>query len=207
MRYNLSGDYIMLKNIIFDMGNVLLRFDPEVSLNLYCKTEEARNIIRKELFEGPEWIQGDYGTITNEERFEPVSRRVPKEYHKELYQCIMGWDICMEPIPGAMEFCEYVKKSGYGIYVLSNADNTFHDYFPRFAPEAWFDGVMVSSDVHMIKPDIKIYTYFLKTYCLRAEECLFVDDRPENIEGAKKAGIPGMIFTGDFQPIKKKIEI
>ena len=149
----------------------------------------------------------DYGTITNEERFEPVSRRVPKEYHKELYQCIMGWDICMEPIPGAMEFCEYVKKSGYGIYVLSNADNTFHDYFPRFAPEAWFDGVMVSSDVHMIKPETKIYEHFLKTYRLIPEECLFVDDRPENIEGAKKAGIPGMIFTGDFQPIKNKIEI
>ena len=207
MRYNLSGDYIMLKNIILDMGNVLLRFDPEVSLNLYCKTEEARNIIRKELFEGPEWIQGDYGTITNEERFEPVSRRVPKEYHKELYQCIFGWYICIEPIPGAMEFCEYVKKSGYDIYVLSNADNTFHDYFPRFAPEAWFDGVMVSSDVHMIKPETKIYEHFLKTYRLIPEECLFVDDRPENIEGAKNAGIPGMIFTGDFQPIKNKIEI
>lgn len=191
----------MVKNIILDMGNVLLRFDPEVSLNLYCKTEEAKNIIRRELFEGPEWVQGDYGSITNEGRFSPVSKRVPGKYHEELYRCVMGWDICLEPIPGAREFCEYVKKSGYGIYVLSNADNTFHDYFPRFLPETWFDGVMVSSDVRMIKPDVKIYTHFLKTYQLKAEDCFFIDDRPENIEGARRVGIPGMIFTGDFKPV------
>lgn len=197
---------LMPKNIILDMGNVLLRFDPEISLNLYCKTEEAKNIIRRELFEGPEWIQGDYGTITNKERYEPVSRRVPAKFHEELRQCVMGWDICMEPIPGAREFCEYVKENGLGIYVLSNACSAFHDYFPRFRDEEYFDGVMVSSDIHMIKPDVKIYTHFLKTYHLKAEECLFVDDRPENIEGAKKAGIPGFIFTGDFQPIKEEIE-
>lgn len=188
----------MLKNIVFDMGNVLLRFDPEVPLNLFCKTEEARNVIRKELFNGPEWIQGDYGIITNKERFDPVSKRVPKEYHEELYQCVMGWDICMKPIPGALEFCEYVREKGYRIYVLSNACSAFHDYFPRFAPETYFDGVMVSSDVHMIKPELRIYEHFLETYHLLPEECFFIDDRPENIEGARKAGIPGYVFTGDF---------
>lgn len=196
----------MLKNIIFDMGNVLLRFDPQISLNLYCKTQEAKAIIQRELFEGPEWIQGDYGIITNEERFVPVSKRVPEKYHEALYQCVMGWDICMEPIPGAREFCAYAKEKGCRIYVLSNADNTFHAYFPRFAPETWFDGVMVSSDVHMIKPDVKIYIRFLTTFHLKPEECLFIDDRPENIEGAKKAGIPGFVFTGDFRPVKQKIE-
>lgn len=196
----------MLKNIILDMGNVLLRFDPEVSLNLFCKTEESKNIIRKELFEGPEWIQGDYGTITNEGRFQPVSKRVPPEFHAQLRQCVMGWDVCMEPIPGALEFCEYVKKKGLRIYVLSNACNAFHDYFPRFRDEKYFDGVMVSSDVHMIKPEIRIYEHFLKTYGLIPGECLFIDDRPENIEGAKKAGIPGFLFAGDFRPIIKMIK-
>ncbi|MGN0377207.1 MAG: HAD family hydrolase [Suilimivivens sp.] len=195
----------MLKNIIFDMGNVLLRFNPEIPLNLFCKTEEAKTIIRKELFNGPEWIQGDYGTITSAGRFEPVSKRVPKEYHEELYRCVMEWDICMKPIPGALEFCEYVKEQDYRIYVLSNADNTFHDYFPRFAPETYFDGVMVSSDVHMIKPELRIYEHFLKTYHLLPEECLFIDDRPENIEGAQKTGINGYVFQGDFETIKTRL--
>lgn len=191
----------MLKNVVFDMGNVLLSFNPEISLNLFCKTEESKNIIRKELFEGPEWIQGDYGAITNAERYEPVSRRVPEKYHEELYQCVMGWDICMKPVLGAKEFCEYVKEKGYGIYVLSNACDGFHNYFPRFKPENYFDGVMVSSDVHMIKPEIRIYEHFLKTYDLAAEECLFIDDREENIAGAEKAGIKGFLFKGEFNPI------
>lgn len=193
----------MLKNIIFDMGNVLLSFNPEISLNLFCNTEKAKNIIRKELFEGPEWIQGDYGIITNAERFEPVSKRIPKEHHEELYKCVMGWDVCMKPVPGAKEFCEAVKEKGYRIYVLSNACSAFHDYFPRFAPEEYFDGVMVSSDVHMIKPECRIYEHFLKTYSLIPEECLFIDDREENIAGAEKAGIKGYVFKGEFNSLSR----
>ena len=61
---------------------------------------------------------------------------------------------------GAMDFCEYVKSKGYGIYVLSNACNGFYKYFPNFAELSYFDGVMVSSDVHMIKPEEGIYTHF-----------------------------------------------
>lgn len=191
----------MLKNVILDMGNVLLTFDPEVSLDLFCKSQEAKDLIRKELFEGPEWIQGDYGAITNAERFEPVSRRIPSKYHEELYQCVMGWDICMKPVPGAKEFCGYVKEKGYGIYVLSNACNRFHDYFPRFAAEEYFNGVMVSSDVRMIKPEDRIYKHFLKTYSLIPEECLFIDDREENTAGAERNGIRGYVFKGDFTPV------
>ena len=196
----------MIKNIILDMGNVLLSFDPEIPLNHFCETEAAKDIIRKELFQGPEWIQGDYGFISNGDRYKPVSKRVPKEFHRSLKSCVDHWGICMKPIPGAMDFCEYVKSRHYGIYVLSNADNMFHDYFPRFAREDYFDGVMVSSDIHMIKPEIRIYEHFLKTYELIPEECLFIDDREENINGAQKVGINGYLFTGDFEKIKEVLK-
>lgn len=197
----------MIKNIILDMGNVLLKFDPEVSLRQYCETEAIRDVIRRELFEGPEWIMGDYGTITNAERFEPVSRRVPVSFHRQLQDCVDHWNICMQPIPGAKAFCEYIKSRGYGIYVLSNACNTFYDYFPRFAEISYFDGVMVSSDVHVIKPDIKIYQLFLDTYHLFPEECLFIDDREENAEGARTAGMQSIVYTGDFEQIKKRFNL
>jgi len=192
----------MIKNIILDMGNVLLSFDPEVCLNAFLSTEEDRAIIRKELFGGPEWIMGDYGTITNAERYEPVSKRVPERLHTQLKQCVDKWDMCMEPIPGAREFCSYIKEKGYGIYVLSNACNGFYSYFPRFREISSFDGVMVSSDVHMIKPEKRIYEHFLNTYHLKAEECLFIDDRTENVEGGQSVGINGFVFEGDFDAIK-----
>ena len=192
----------MIKNIILDMGNVLLSFDPEVCLNAFLSAEEDRAVIRKELFGGPEWIMGDYGTITNAERYEPVSKRVPERLHAQLKQCVDKWDMCMEPIPGAREFCSYIKEKGYGIYVLSNACNGFYSYFPRFCEISYFDGVMVSSDVHMIKPEKRIYEHFLNTYHLNAEECLFIDDRSENVEGGQSVGINGFVFEGDFDAIK-----
>ena len=55
----------MIKNIIFDMGNVLLSYNPQIPLDLYCRSQEAKDIIRRELFEGPEWVQGDYGYVSN----------------------------------------------------------------------------------------------------------------------------------------------
>lgn len=192
----------MIKNIVLDMGNVLLTFNPEVCLQTFLDNDADRAIIRRELFEGPEWIQGDYGIITNAQRYEPVSKRVPARLHASLKNCVDKWDMCMKPVPGAMDFCKYIKDKGYGIYVLSNACNGFYDYFPNFAEISYFDGVLVSSDIHMIKPEAGIYTHFLEVYGLNPEECLFIDDRPENVEGGLKAGMQGFIFAGDFEAIK-----
>ena len=130
----------------------------------------------------------------------------PEHLHPALKNCALEWHMCMKPIAGAKEFCSYVKSRGYKIYVLSNASNTFYDYFPeRFAPLSYFDGVVVSCDIHMIKPDRKIYQYLLDTYQLVPEECFFIDDRPENIEGAQDVGMNAMIFEGDFQAVKGAI--
>lgn len=196
----------MIKNIIFDMGNVLLRYDPEVCLNRFVKREEDRALIRRELFEGPEWVQGDLGHITDEQRFDGVSRRVPQKLHTELRQCVEQWHMCMEPIHGAKEFCAYAKEQGYRLYVLSNASSSFYQYFPRFAPFEYFDGLVVSCDIHIVKPDIRIYRYLLETYGLAPEECFFIDDMAANVEGARKAGISGAVFGGDFEEIRKKLE-
>lgn len=196
----------MIKNIIFDMGNVLLRYDPEVCLNRFVKREEDRALIRRELFEGPEWVQGDLGHITDEQRFDGVSRRVPQELHTELRQCVEQWHMCMEPVHGAKEFCAYAKEQGYQLYVLSNASSSFYQYFPRFAPFEYFDGLVVSCDIHIVKPDIRIYRYLLETYGLAPEECFFIDDMAANVEGARKAGISGAVFGGDFEEIRKKLE-
>lgn len=190
-----------IKNIILDMGNVLLDYNPDVSLNMFCSSEDEKEVIRKELFNGPEWIMADRGDIKDKDRFDLVKARVPEKYHEALKNCAYKWDICMEPLNGAREFCHYVKEKGYGIYILSNASDLFYQYFPRFLPLDFFDGVFVSSDVHMIKPDVKIYKAFLEKYGLIADECLFIDDRKDNVEGARKTGINAFCFKGDFNEI------
>lgn len=193
----------MIKNIVLDMGNVLLDFNPNVIIDKTCDTEEEKDIILKELFFGKEWIMGDYGTITNSERYDSISKRVPEHLHGKLKECVNNWDICMKPIEGAQEFCKNVRDKGYNVYVLSNACNKFHEYFPRNYDVEFFDGIMVSSDVHMIKPDVRIYELLLDKYNLKAEECLFIDDREENVEGARKAGMNAVVFANNFDEIMK----
>ncbi len=197
----------MIRNIIFDMGNVLLSYDPEICLRHFVEQEADRALIRRELFQGPEWIEGDLGHISDAERFEGVSRRIPGRLHRELRECVDQWHMCMQPVPGAREFCRYVKEKGYRIYVLSNASNSFYQYFPRFAPLDYFDGVVVSCDIHIIKPDIRIYRYLLDRFELLPEESFFIDDVAENVEGAEKAGISGEVFHGDFEKIKKSAQL
>lgn len=191
-----------IKHLIFDMGNVLMRYDPEVPLREFVKTEEARNLIRRELFQGPEWIEADRGMISEEAMYESVAKRIPEKYHEELKKCVYEWEICMEPLADSVKLCEDARKWGYQTYVLSNAAQSFYDYFPRFSALDEFDGVVVSSDVHLIKPDVRIYEHFLEKYHLNPEECLFLDDREDNVEGARKAGMHARLFTEDYENLR-----
>lgn len=195
----------MIKNVVLDMGNVLLDFNPELVLNTFCSSDEEKEIINKELFNGPEWKLGDKGDIKDKDRFDLVKTRVPEKYHEALKNCADKWGICMVPLDGAKVFCECIKQNGFGIYVLSNASDLFYDYFPKFLPLSFFDGVFVSSDYLMLKPDVEIYKTFLDKYELNADECLFVDDREDNIEGAKKAGMNSFQFMGNYEDVLKHL--
>ena len=196
----------MIKNVVLNMGNVLLDFNPEFVMNMFCSSPEEKEIIDKELFNGPEWKMGDRGDIKDKDRFDLVKVRVPGKYHEALKNCADRWDVCMTPLDGAREFCESVKESGLGIYVLSNASDLFYVYFPKFLPLDFFDGVFVSSDYLMLKPDVEIYKTFLEKYGLKGDECLFIDDREDNIEGAKKAGLNTFRFEGDYKAILNKLK-
>mgnify|MGYP000158162165 FL=1 len=79
-----------IKHLIFDMGNVLMRYDPEVPLKKFVKTEKARNLIRRELFEDRRWVEADRGMISEEEMYESVARRIPEKYHEELKNVCMS---------------------------------------------------------------------------------------------------------------------
>lgn len=195
----------MLKHVILDMGNVLLDYNPRAALDRFFETEEDRSIIQRELFDGPEWIQGDLGYITNEQRYDGVSKRVPARLRERLRECVDGWDFCMVPIEGAISFCHFVKERGYGIYVLSNAGLEFYQYFTKYYDPAFFDGIVVSSEVHIVKPDVGIYRILLEKYGLKAEECLFIDDRQNNVEGALACGMQAHRFQNDFEILKKML--
>lgn len=197
----------MIKNLIFDMGNVLLKYDPQVPLDAFCSSEEEKALIRRELFEGPEWVMGDKGLIKDEDRYELVKGRVPEEHWPALKRCCEQWFICMKPLPGAEAFLRYAKEKGCRIFILSNASNAFYWYFPDFMPLSFFDGIVVSADVRMLKPSREIYEYLIGKYQLDPKESLFLDDMPQNVEGARAVGLNAHCFDGDFDRVKSEYKL
>lgn len=188
----------MIKNIVLDMGNVLLRYDPEVSLNKFCKDEHEKDIIRKELFGSEDWLLCDMGMFKECEKFDRVSPRVPQENLAALKNCCEHWDICMKPLPGAIEFCRKAKEKGFRLFVLSNVSDIFYELFPREMPMELFDGFVTSAELKVSKPDPRIYRHLLDEFKLNAEECIFFDDMQANVDGAAAVGMNARLFTGDF---------
>ncbi len=194
----------MIKNIILDMGNVLIEYDVDRPLDALCPDGESKKIIRRELFESGEWIESDRGSITDAQMLAAAKKRVPEKYHNALERCERQWTEFLNRIDGAPEFCRAMRESGKNIYVLSNASGRFYEYFPRFYDMDFFDGVVVSSDLHIIKPESGIYEYILDKYGLKADECLFIDDREENVRGAETVGMNAVLFENNYGEIKEK---
>lgn len=193
----------MIKNVILDMGNVLLTFNPQIPLDAFCETDEEKQIIRRELFQSPYWLEADAGHIKDAELFDLVRQNVAPEHHDALKKCCDHWEICMQPLEGAREFCQSIKAAGLGVYVLSNASDKFYTYFENFLPLTFFDGVTVSSDIKMMKPDHEIFQYVMDKYALEKAECLFVDDSLGNVESARAFGMYAHHFCNDFDAVRK----
>ena len=187
------------------MGKVLLQYNPRAVCKQYCHSPEEEAVVLHELFEGPEWVLMDKGEMTPEESLEQIKQRVPEKFHKALSDCLRNWTVCMIPVPGAKEFVKEVRNAGYDLYVLSNAAPAFYNYFPKEYPLEIFDDIVVSCDIHKLKPDPAIYLHLLRSNELRSQECLFIDDSPENVETAKDLGMKGMVFDGDWKRIRAEL--
>jgi len=196
----------MIRNIVFDMGNVLIRFDPEEFISRAGITDPAdRRIVREELFASVEWAQMDMGVET-EASFEPkVLARIPERLKEPVRDLLHNWAFPRQMIPGMEELVQRLKNAGYGIYLLSNASVNQPGYWNQLPVSRLFDGTLVSAFVKTVKPCPLIYQLFTEKFSLRGEECLFIDDAPINVAGAVAAGWSGIVFYGDAKQLEEKM--
>ena len=194
----------MIRNIIFDMGNVLLRFDREIFMNRHAAdcTPEERTLLLREVFLSAEWIMQDRGTHTPSETVEIICERLPGKLHKAV-EGLVNWYIGdIMPVDGMAELIEELKQEGYKIYLLSNAAKDFPNYWNRIPGHEYFD---VSAFHGFIKPQPEIYTCALEKFGVLAEECVFIDDVPANIEAAMNIGMKGIVFHDDVKELRRKL--
>ncbi|NLP49010.1 MAG: HAD family phosphatase [Clostridiales bacterium] len=183
-----------IKNIIFDMGGVLVDFNPQRALKRRFARKEDRDILMKELFLHPDWKEFDRGIYDVQSLSRRVAARTPAHLHKPTLTMLENWADEMPPITSVYPLVEELKQKGYGIYLLSNAPENFYTYQNRIPAFDFFDGFIVSADHKCLKPQEQIYQILFETYDLLPEECFFIDDLPENIAGGQALGMRGHCF-------------
>ena len=177
-----------MKNIIFDIGNVLLEFKPfDYLLKLY--DEKTMGDLMTIIFSSDEWIELDLWTMTIEQVKQVFCKRNP-HYVNEINYVLDHWSDMLTPIHRNTQLISKLKEKGYYLYLLSNFhESAFEEVYEKYDFFREFDGKIISAYEHVIKPDEKIYHLLLNKYNLKADECLFIDDMAGNIYAANELGI------------------
>ncbi|MGL4308086.1 HAD family hydrolase [Cetobacterium sp. SF1] len=184
----------MIKNVVFDIGNVLLTFNPRKHLEELGFPEDIRERIYAEIFESEEWILLDKGVITEEEATETFCQRA-RDIGKEIRLTMATWKDMLKPIEETVDILKDLEDRGYRIYFLSNFHRkAYEEMYLKYDFLRIGQGKVISYEIESIKPDTKIYKKLLETYKLKPEETIFIDDSLANIEAAEKLGIIGIWF-------------
>lgn len=197
----------MIKNIVFDMGNVLLYYDSKRVCHYFMEDEAERKAVETSVFISPEWIMLDMGIIPEEEALKRMQSRLPDDHAKEMAKlCMAHWhEHCMWEKDGMRDVVRDLKERGYGIYLCSNASLRLLTCYQSAIPGIeHFDGVLFSAEVQCLKPQKEIYHHLFQRFGLNPEECFFIDDLQLNIDGAKACGMDGYCFAdGDVEKLKQ----
>lgn len=178
----------MIKNIIFDLGNVLIDFKPREYLLSQGRSTDEADFLYREIFQSREWVELDRGTIKSREAIQAIVKRNPDE--KELIESHSDFRPLLTPIESNTGQLEDLKDRGYRLFYLTN----YHDELFDYTYEAYdffqlFEGGVVSAHVKKIKPEREIYEILLDKYDLDPGETLFIDDSEKNTRAASELGI------------------
>lgn len=188
-----------MKNLVFDMGNVLIEWNTEKILQAITDDRKLQNLLRKEVFETGLWVQTDEGVKTREEMIEIVTAKIGEEYRNEITQLSRYWYKYVDVYTKVQDRIIELSKNGYNIYILSNTAYTFYDLVKEgYIPAASIaKGIVLSCEEKVLKPNEKIYNILLERYNLDPHDTMFFDDLSENIWGAARCGINGFVVENE----------
>ena len=179
------------KNIIFDVGDVLLDYRWQQMLMDYGLDESEAYRVGRELFDDPDglWHEYDLGVKSQEEIIQEFEQKHPKD--AEVIRWFISHGEYMHVArPAIWKLVHQLKEVGYHLYILSNYPEILfkkHTQYADFMDD--MEGMVVSYMLHVGKPERVVYQTLCDRYGLNKEECLFFDDRAENVQGAIDFGM------------------
>ena len=189
----------MIKNVIFDIGNVLTDFRwAEFLADKGFSKEEVQRIANASVLT-PVWAELDRGAWSFEEVMAGFIKNDP-EIEKELHQAFDDMTDIVRIREYAIPWVKELKQKGYSVYYLSNfSEKIERESIAGLAFREEMHGGILSWKEKVIKPDPTIYRLLLERYSLVPEESVFVDDLPVNVEAGRKLGINGIVFQSKEQ--------
>lgn len=184
----------MIRNIVFDIGNVLVFFGWKPFLEKFDMTEEERERVANATVKNPVWNEIDRGLMTEEEILDKFIEADPgvedkiRMFYEDFGEMLTQFEYTKGLIID-------LKRKGFKVFALSNMSHKATRECPAaldFLP--MLDGYVLSCNVKLIKPDRNIYETFLKKYSLIPSECVFIDDLNANVETAIECSMHGIVF-------------
>lgn len=195
----------MIKNIVFDMGNVLTIYNVREYIYGYVDNEEDFLWIKNHLCTSVEWVQMDRGTITDDEAISAICKRVPSHLHNTVERFIREYRMVQLPNPPMEKLVEELAEKGYDLYLMSNIAHRFRVFSKNIKSIQYMKGIWISCEHGLIKPERAAYQDFFQTFSLNPKECFFIDDTPVNVEVARNLGMNGCVYYGDVTELRENL--
>lgn len=189
----------MIKNIIFDLGNVLISFKPSEYFDKNSYPLSIKATILSDIFGSKEWLMLDNGEITTPEAIDAIATKSSLSKKEIAHIFNLRTDL-MFPLDSNVRLLPELKKRGFRLYYLSNFPlDIFEEVSTEYYFFKYFDGGLISAEAKFSKPDIGIYNILNKKYSLVPKECLFIDDIEVNVRAAQALGMKGIITYGSLE--------
>jgi putative hydrolase of the HAD superfamily len=186
-------------NLVFDLGGVVLRWDPDAIIAGVFQDEETRTRVHAGVFEDPDWLELDRGTLNREDAIRRAAQRTGIA-EAEIRKLFYSVPASLVAFPDTVDLLYRLKAKGRPLYCLSNMHRASLEHIER-AHRFWdvFNGMVFSCKLNLCKPEAGIYQHLLQSYGLAAKDTLFMDDVQKNLDAAAKLGIRTLRFENAAQ--------
>ena len=194
----------MIKNLVFDLGNVLIEWNSEKILTYFEPENERRQALKQAIFDSGVWHQTDKGELSLKEACDEVLAQLEDSYHSAVQNILYNWYEVVEVYSGLQEQIGLWADQGYRIYILSTTCEIFYHIEKAGLLPIYplLSGYILSSEVGVVKPEPEIYQKLLKKYEIDPTESVFIDDIQANLDTAAELGFETILSISESENIR-----